>query len=73
MKELDIDISRHRSKVVDAFKDLSFDYVLTVCDNARESCPISLATANGFTMRSTIRSRYGLRGRPACSLSTCEG
>ena len=40
LKELDIDISGHRSKVVDDFKDQSFDYVLTVCDNARESCPI---------------------------------
>jgi arsenate reductase (thioredoxin) len=40
MKELDIDISSHRSKTVDEFKDQSFDYVLTVCDSARESCPV---------------------------------
>jgi arsenate reductase len=40
MRELGIDISSQRSKGVDEFAGQSFDYVLTVCDNARESCPI---------------------------------
>ena len=40
MNEIGIDISGHRSKVVDEFAEQSFDYVLTVCDNAKESCPI---------------------------------
>jgi len=40
MKELGIDISRHRSKHVDEFKGQQFDYVITVCDNANEQCPI---------------------------------
>jgi arsenate reductase len=40
MKELGIDISGHRSKHVDEFQGQSFNYVLTVCDNAKESCPI---------------------------------
>ena len=40
MKELGIDISGHRSKHVDEFQGQSFDYVLTVCNNAKESCPI---------------------------------
>ena len=40
MKELGIDISGHRSKSVEEFVDQSFDYVITVCDNAKESCPI---------------------------------
>ena len=40
MKEIGIDISTHRSKVVDEFQDQNFDFVLTVCDNANESCPI---------------------------------
>jgi arsenate reductase len=40
MKELGIDISGHRSKHVDEFKGQLFDYVLTVCDNAKESCPV---------------------------------
>jgi arsenate reductase (thioredoxin) len=40
MKEVGIDITSHRSKHVDEFAKQDFDYVLTVCDNARESCPI---------------------------------
>ncbi|MGA3076252.1 MAG: arsenate reductase ArsC [Bryobacteraceae bacterium] len=40
MRELGIDISGHRSKSVDEFAGQQFDYVLTVCDKARESCPI---------------------------------
>lgn len=40
MREVGIDISGHRSKGVDEFFDQNFDYVLTVCDNAKESCPI---------------------------------
>ena len=40
MRELGIDISSHRSKGVDEFIGHQFDYVLTVCDNANESCPV---------------------------------
>ena len=40
MKEIGIDLSGHRSKHVDEFAGQSFDYVLTVCDNAKETCPI---------------------------------
>jgi arsenate reductase (thioredoxin) len=40
MKEIDIDISGHRSKHVDEFEGQQFDYVITVCDNAKESCPL---------------------------------
>ena len=40
MNELGIDISGHRSKSVDEFTGQQFNYVLTVCDNAKESCPI---------------------------------
>jgi arsenate reductase len=39
MREIGIDISGHRSKSVDEFADRPFEYVITVCDNARESCP----------------------------------
>ena len=40
MKELGIDISGHRSKSVNEFDGQSFDYVVTVCDNARDNCPV---------------------------------
>ena len=46
MKEIGIDISGHRSKTVDEFADRSFDYVLTVCDSAKESCAIYPGHAN---------------------------
>jgi arsenate reductase len=46
MKEVGIDISGHRSKSVEEFAGRSFDYVLTVCDNAKESCPIFPGHAN---------------------------
>jgi arsenate reductase len=44
MREIGIDISRQRSKSVDEFAGQAFDYVITVCDNAKESCPIFPAT-----------------------------
>lgn len=40
MKEIGIDISQHLSKSVDEFSGQEFDYVVTVCDNAKEQCPI---------------------------------
>lgn len=39
MKEVGIDISNHRSKSVEEFKGRNFDYVITVCDHAKETCP----------------------------------
>jgi arsenate reductase len=40
MSEIGIDISAHRSKSVDEFAGQEFDYVITVCDNANENCPV---------------------------------
>ena len=39
MKEDGIDISHHTSNHVDEYKDVDFDYILTVCDHANENCP----------------------------------
>ena len=39
MKEDGIDISNHTSNNVDEYFDVPFDYVITVCDNAKERCP----------------------------------
>jgi arsenate reductase (thioredoxin) len=46
MKELGIDISSHRSKHVQEFENQSFDVVLTVCDSAKESCPVFPCQSN---------------------------
>jgi arsenate reductase len=40
MAEADVDISSHRSKHVDELMDVPFDYVVTICDDANERCPI---------------------------------
>jgi arsenate reductase len=45
MKELGVNISGHRSKHVDEFEGQQFDYVITVCDNARETCPVFFGKA----------------------------
>ena len=46
MREVGIDISGQRSKNVEEFADESFDYVITVCDNARETCPVFFGAAH---------------------------
>ena len=40
MAEIGIDISSHRSKSVDEFVGQDLDYVITVCSNAKETCPV---------------------------------
>ena len=40
MKEIGIDISNGVAENVDKYLDQSFDYVITVCDNAKETCPV---------------------------------
>lgn len=42
MAEDGIDISKHTSNHVDEYSAIDFDYVITVCDHANESCPIFL-------------------------------
>ena len=42
MAEAGVDISGHRSTNADEYRDVTFDYVVTVCDNAHESCPMWL-------------------------------
>ena len=40
MKEVGIEISKNKPKDVSQFLNQSFDYVITVCDNAKETCPV---------------------------------
>lgn len=46
MAEAGVDISGHRSKHIDELKGINFDWVVTVCDKARESCPLFPGRAN---------------------------
>lgn len=46
MQEDGIDISHHTSNNVNEYSHLSFDHVITVCDNAKESCPVFRGTNN---------------------------
>jgi arsenate reductase len=39
LKEIKIDLSNHRAKAIQKYKDKQFDVVVTVCDNAKETCP----------------------------------
>ncbi len=48
MAEAGVDISLHRSKHLNELKDIQFDWVITVCDNANESCPIFPQKVNCF-------------------------
>ena len=45
MKEIGIDISNQRSKSLDEFIIQPFDYVITVCDNANQQCPVFAGTS----------------------------
>jgi arsenate reductase len=48
MKEDGIDISTHTSNNVNEYSGINFDYIITVCDNAKERCPYFPGTAKRF-------------------------
>ena len=64
MREIGIDISHHRSKSVDEFTGQSFDVVITVCDHAKESCPVFPA--------GTERIHWSIEDPPAPSVGSEE-
>lgn len=48
MHEDGIDISHHTSNKIEEYSNLDFDYIITVCDNAKENCPYFPSTAKKF-------------------------
>ena len=52
MKEENIDISKNSSNHITDYKNINFDYVFTVCDNAKENCPVHLKYTNKKTHQS---------------------
>lgn len=48
MKEDGIDISNHTSNNIDEYRNINFDFVITVCDNAKERCPYFPTNAQKF-------------------------
>jgi len=48
MKEDGIDISKHTSNYADEYANIDFDYIITVCDNAKEACPVFPSKAKKF-------------------------
>jgi len=48
MKEDGIDISHHTSNNINEYRDMHFDFVITVCDNAKERCPFFPSKAKKF-------------------------
>lgn len=48
MKEVGIDIGNHTSNHINEYKDIRFDYLITVCDHAKENCPYVPSEAKRF-------------------------
>ncbi len=63
MAEVGVDISRHRSKTIDDLLVKDFDYVITLCDHAHESCPLFPAKPGFFIKALTIHPGWQLGQR----------
>jgi Protein-tyrosine-phosphatase len=77
MKEAGIDVSTHTSKDLAQFQGQSFDYVITVCDRARQQCPVDSPALRRFTGDSTILRRRTCPGNwklfAACGMKSGIG
>jgi len=69
MDELGIDISAQRSKPVDEFRGAEFDFVITLCDNAAQTCPLWLGSGrvkHNWPLSGVCGTRSGRR----CSITS---
>ena len=77
MSEVGIDISQNRSKSVDEFSSQRFDYVITVCDNAKESCPLFLGDGqrihHSFEDPALLRASSNSTNSEACAMKSGYG
>ena len=68
MAEAGVDISGQRSKAVDEVMDIDFDYVVTVCDRAHETCPVfpggAVIRHVGFEDPPAVARNASQRGKP---------
>ena len=62
MNEVGIDISHHTSNNVDEYTNIDFDYIITVCDNARERCPYF--PSNAIKFHHSFPDPFGAQGTP---------
>ncbi len=72
MQEIGIDLSNARPKSVSQFLNMRFDYVITVCDNARETCPMFPGQVKHF-VHLGFEDPARAKGPPADVLSTFRG
>ena len=61
MADIGIDISHHTSNLIDEYKDEKFDFIITVCDNANETCPV-LPNSNGKKIHKNFTDPSKLKG-----------
>jgi arsenate reductase len=61
MKEDGIDISHHTSNNVDEYKEIDFDFIITVCDHANENCPF-IPSKNGVRLHQNFKDPSKVEG-----------
>jgi len=61
MREVGIDISNHQPKSIERFRGMHFDYVVTVCDHAREMCPFF---PGDKILHKSFEDPFGFKGTP---------
>ena len=82
MKEDDIDISNQTSNSIEDYLGIDFDFVITVCDNAKESCPVfpprflcgflNVSGLSWFPPAPAVRRRRQNPGRPQAPSTAAE-